>query len=43
VGAEKSLDADKPGRLMLRMYDISPEDNEGALQVEIRGTFESER
>jgi hypothetical protein len=40
VGNEKSFEAERPGRLMLRMYDISPEDNEGALQVEIRGSFE---
>jgi hypothetical protein len=39
VGNDKSFEAEKPGRLMLRMYDISPEDNEGALQVEIRGSF----
>jgi hypothetical protein len=41
VGNDVSLTPDRSGRLLLRMYDISPEDNEGALQVEIRGSFEN--
>jgi hypothetical protein len=42
VGNDTSLVPTANGRLLLRMYDISPEDNEGALQVEIRGTFENQ-
>ncbi len=41
IGDDKSWVPEKSGRLLLRMYDISPEDNEGSLQVEIRGSFES--
>lgn len=41
VGEEKSFIAEQSGRLMLRMYDIDPKDNDGALKVEIRGSFRS--
>ena len=37
VGAEHSVEAEHSGRLYLRMYDIFPNDNEGLLEVEIRG------
>jgi hypothetical protein len=40
VGSEHSFTADRKGKLMLRMYDIRPEDNKGSMNVEIVGTFE---
>ncbi len=43
VGKEKKFVAEKSGRLFLRMYDISPLDNEGELAVEVRGTYRSLR
>jgi hypothetical protein len=43
VGKEKKFVAEKSGRLFLRMYDISPLDNEGELGVEVRGTYRSLR
>jgi len=39
VGAGKQLMPERGGRLFLRMYDTVPSDNEGALKVDIRGTF----
>lgn len=39
VGAGKQLMPERGGRLYLRMYDTVPEDNEGSLKVDIRGTF----
>lgn len=39
VGSGKQLMPDRGGRLFLRMYDTVPDDNEGSLKVEIRGTF----
>ncbi len=40
IGKDKSLLPAKSGRLYLRMYDISPNDNDGQIKVEVRGTFE---
>ena len=40
VGAETSFTAQRTGQLYLRMYDVDPSDNEGALEVQIRGTFD---
>ena len=39
IGKDKSLIPKKSGRLFLRMYDISPNDNEGEIKVEVRGSF----
>jgi hypothetical protein len=39
IGKDKSLIPKKSGRLFLRMYDISPDDNDGEIKVEIRGSF----
>lgn len=43
VGREKSFTAERDGRLFLRMYDVVPQDNEGELAVEVRGTYRSKR
>lgn len=40
VGAGEPMILDVGGRLYLRMYDTDPSDNQGALKVEVRGTFE---
>jgi len=40
VGAAHTFKADRKGRLMLRMFDIQPEDNKGTITVEVIGTFE---
>ena len=40
VGRGISFVSDRTGRLLFRMYDIDPSDNEGSLQVEIMGTFD---
>ena len=42
-GKEKPLKVQQPGRLYLRMYDVDPDDNDGELRVEIRGTFKQAR
>lgn len=39
VGAGKQMMPERGGRLFLRMYDTVPDDNEGSLKVDIRGTF----
>lgn len=39
VGTNHSFVPGTRGRLLLRMYDTEPADNDGALKVEIRGTF----
>jgi hypothetical protein len=39
IGSSKRLELERGGRLFLRMYDTDPRDNDGALKVEIRGTF----
>jgi hypothetical protein len=39
VGSSKRLEPERGGKLFLRMYDTEPRDNDGALKVEIRGTF----
>ena len=39
IGKDKSLIPKKSGRLFLRMYDVSPNDNDGELKVEVRGSF----
>lgn len=39
IGSGKQLMPERGGRLYLRMYDTVPADNEGALKVDIRGTF----
>lgn len=43
IGKEKALMPKKSGRLFLRMYDISPNDNAGEIKVEVRGSFERAR
>jgi hypothetical protein len=43
VGAGKQMMPNHSGRLYLRMYDTNPSDNEGALKVEIRGTFQESK
>ena len=39
IGAGKQMMPERGGRLFLRMYDTVPDDNDGALKVDIRGTF----
>jgi hypothetical protein len=39
VGANKRLELERGGRLFLQMYDTDLRDNDGALKVEVRGTF----
>jgi hypothetical protein len=39
IGSSKRLELERGGKLFLRMYDTDPRDNDGALKVEIRGTF----
>jgi hypothetical protein len=39
VGADKSFEAPKSGRLFLRIYDSDPEDNTGRIGVVVEGTF----
>lgn len=39
VGADKSFEAQKSGRLFLRIYDSDPEDNTGRIGVVVEGTF----
>jgi hypothetical protein len=39
VGSSKRLELERGGKLFLRMYDTDARDNDGALKVEIRGTF----
>jgi hypothetical protein len=39
VGTSKSMEPEKSGRLLLRIYDSDPEDNTGKLSVLIEGTF----
>lgn len=39
VGADKSFEAPKSGRLFLRIYDSDPEDNMGRIGVMVEGTF----
>jgi hypothetical protein len=43
VGSGKQMMPNRSGRLYLRMYDTNPSDNEGALKVEIRGTFQESK
>ena len=43
IGRESKFVAEKDGRLFLRMYDVSPQDNEGQLDVEVRGSYRSSR
>ncbi len=43
VGPSKQFTAERSGRLFLRMYDTDPRDNDGALKVEIRGTFKESK
>ncbi len=40
VGAERTIVPSAGGRLMVRMYDIDPSDNEGSLQLQFQGTYE---
>ena len=40
VGSQYEFTAEKPGRLMLGMWDSKHSDNAGKLDVVIRGTFE---
>ena len=40
VGSNKSFVAPRTGRLLLRMYDSNPSDNDGTLSVTIQGTFQ---
>jgi hypothetical protein len=42
VGAKKEFEAPQSGRLLLRMYDYNPDDNEGKLSVTIQSTFAKE-
>ncbi|HEX4130129.1 MAG TPA: hypothetical protein VHZ24_08805 [Pirellulales bacterium] len=39
VGSQYEFTAEKTGKLMLRMYDTDPSDNQGKLNVTIAGTF----
>jgi hypothetical protein len=39
IGERKEFTADKSGRLMLRMYDIDPTDNQGQINVQVQSTF----
>lgn len=39
IGKEHALVPKKSGRLFLRMYDVSPNDNDGEIKVEVRGSF----
>jgi len=41
IGAEKQMLAPKSGRLFVQIYDNDVRDNEGELNLEIRGTFNS--
>ncbi len=41
IGSGKSFVAPRTGRLVLRMYDSDPADNDGTLTVVIQGTFEN--
>ncbi|MEX2175500.1 MAG: hypothetical protein WD872_14145 [Pirellulaceae bacterium] len=43
IGPAKQFQAERSGRLFLRMYDTDPRDNSGSLKVEIRGTFKEGR
>jgi hypothetical protein len=40
VGSQYEFTAEKPGKLMLGMWDNKHSDNAGKLDVTIRGTFE---
>jgi hypothetical protein len=40
IGSSVEFTPEQAGRLFLRMYDSDPSDNQGKLNVEIRGTFE---
>jgi hypothetical protein len=43
VGKDLALIPKTSGRLLLRMYDVSPSDNEGEMKVEVRGSFQRAR
>lgn len=43
VGSGMQFQAPSNGRLLLRMYDTDPRDNDGSLKIEIRGTFDVDR
>jgi hypothetical protein len=39
IGKDKLLMPKRTGRLLLRMYDVLPNDNTGEIKVQIKGTF----
>ncbi|HTN77338.1 MAG TPA: hypothetical protein VL096_18895 [Pirellulaceae bacterium] len=41
IGAEERFIAKKSGKLLLRMWDIDPSDNDGSLTVDFLGTFDA--
>jgi len=41
IGERKEFTAERTGRLMLRMYDSDPSDNQGQLTVQVQSTFAS--
>lgn len=40
IGAGTQFTAEKAGKLLVRMYDVDPADNEGSLKMEFLGTFD---
>jgi hypothetical protein len=39
IGERREFTADRTGRLMLRMYDADPTDNQGQMNVQVQSTF----
>jgi hypothetical protein len=39
IGERKEFTAERTGRLMLRMYDADPTDNQGQISVQVQSTF----
>ena len=42
IGSKREFDAEKSGRLFVKMHDSDPRDNEGSVTLKITGTFEAD-